>query len=321
MDEKVKTVFKSGAKKMIATGHQCTALLDYRYLHQEVNCAWPPIFIVGAPRSGTTLIYQLLMSAYKFAYLPNIANTFYQCPITALKFGLKYCKPYQSTFASTHGYEEGCLAPSEAGDIWNRWFPHEKREGYNYTPAGWLSPSARREIYRLIAQVEHIFAAPFITKNVKMSVRVPALKEVFPDALYIYIQRDIEEVILSNLVMRRKRDVSWASVMPKNIQAILEMDEIDQVCHQIFSVENDLQDDLRLYPQKNVFLLNYHDLCEAPPTILSKFEAFIGSNKVQLIKTPCSPQPFKLSSPKTAGIVQPEEIERIREIIRTLEKS
>ncbi|RPI02854.1 MAG: sulfotransferase [Calditrichaeota bacterium] len=313
----VEKVIKRVAKKLIAAGHTCTSILDYRYRCHEFKGEWPPVFVVGAPRSGTTLIYQLLMSAFQFAYLPNVANTFYRCPITALKWGMNWCKTYQSTFSSSHGYEKGCMAPSEAGNIWNRWFPFEKREGFNYTPAGWLSPKARREIHCLVTNVEQIFQAPFITKNVKMCVRLPALKEIFPGALYLHIQRDMTDVILSNLVMRRNRGVSWASVMPKNIKIILDMDEIDQVTHQIMDVEHDMMQDLKLYPQQNVFLLTYHELCDSPEGLLARLAHFFELHKVRLVKKPFSPQPFQLSSPKISGVVQPEEIERIREFVRT----
>lgn len=310
-------VIKSVVKKMIAAGHACTSICDYRYRCHDPQSEWPPVFIVGAPRSGTTLIYQLMMSAFRFAYLPNVANTFYRCPITALNWGMKWCKDYQSSFSSSHGYEKGCMAPSEAGNIWNRWFPYEKREGFNYTPAGWLSPAAQREIHGLVANVERIFQAPFITKNVKMCVRVQALQEIFPNALFIHIQREMIDVILSNLVMRRSRGVSWASVMPKNIKAIMAMDEIDQVCHQIMDVEGDMMQDLKLYPHQAIFSLTYNELCESSEGLLIRLAHFFELHKVSLTTKPLSSQSFQISSPKISGIVQPDEIERIRETLRT----
>jgi len=39
---------------------------------------YPPIFIVGAPRSGSTLLYQLLAYYYNFSYFTNYSSLFYR---------------------------------------------------------------------------------------------------------------------------------------------------------------------------------------------------------------------------------------------------
>ena len=39
---------------------------------RESALLWPPVFILGAPRSGSTLLYQVLTEAFDFAYLTNL---------------------------------------------------------------------------------------------------------------------------------------------------------------------------------------------------------------------------------------------------------
>ncbi|NIU01842.1 MAG: hypothetical protein GWN01_13310, partial [Nitrosopumilaceae archaeon] len=68
---------------------------------------------------------------------------------------------------------------------------------------------------QIIAYLEWLFDSPFLTKNVKMSVRLPALKEIFPEAKLIRIRRNPVDIALSLLLARRIRGLEWWSVMPK----------------------------------------------------------------------------------------------------------
>jgi len=269
---------KKSIRAFLRVMHRVSAELDRSYLNQEISRTYPPVFILGAPRSGTTLLYQLLMSAFTFSYIPNISNTFYMCPITAVRFGRRWCKNYQSSFTSTFGHEHGCMAPSEAGNIWNRWFPYEKREGYNYTPKDFLSNASRQDIYRFVAHVENMFRAPFLTKNVKMSVRIPALHEIFPDALYIHIQRDPVQAATSLLRIRRKLNKSWWSVLPKDYQKIINKPDAEQVCYQVYYTENDIAEDLTLIDSSRIFKLQYEQLCQTPVEHLDGIYQFFGKN-------------------------------------------
>lgn len=46
---------------------------------------YPFYFVVGAPRSGTTVLTQVLAHCYNFGYITNIAARFYLCPYCGVK--------------------------------------------------------------------------------------------------------------------------------------------------------------------------------------------------------------------------------------------
>ena len=309
---------KTVAKRILELGHKSTALLDSRFLNRDIQLQFPPVFIVGVPRSGTTLLYQLMMSAFKFAYIPNVANTWYQCPITATRWALRWCQPYQSLFASRHGYEQGCLAPSEAGNIWNRWFPYEKREGFNYTPAGWLSDSAQQEIVRCVAHIEQLFDAPFLTKNVKMSVRIAALREMFPGALFIHISRDPLDAALSLLVVRRKNNKEWWSVLPREYAELEALPELEQVCKQVYFTEQNILDDVKGISDR-VHSLPYSTVCSQPHLTITELSQYFNQSEMNLAPDLKDvPDSFPVSQPKTQGVVSPEEVEKMRQMLDEL---
>jgi len=92
----------------------------------------PPLFIVGAPRSGTTLLYQLVTKHYYFSFIRNIANLYPQIPYILSKFIENVDENTEDTLKSNYGYISGLKSPSEGGMIWNKYFPNEYEHGFNY---------------------------------------------------------------------------------------------------------------------------------------------------------------------------------------------
>ena len=89
-------------------------LLERALSHQGARPVWPPIFIVGPARSGTTLIYQGLTQAFRVSYFSNLAACFPMCPgvvgSTVARVG--GCEPPPS-FKSRYGKTRGWQAPSK----------------------------------------------------------------------------------------------------------------------------------------------------------------------------------------------------------------
>jgi len=313
---------KSLIKKAIDLAHYSTSILDRKYYKESLEPQWPPIFVIGPPRSGTSLLHQILINTSEFAYLPNIANFFYMCPITAIKLGLKFCPKYISTYKSRYGFEKGCLAPSEAGNIWNRWFPQEKRDGFNYTPGGYLSDKEKNIIRQLIYNLETIFSAPFLTKNAKMAVRLPVLYEIFPKALFIQIKRNPVDSALSILLRRRKYNLDWWSVMPKEYQEFKNLPDIEQVCRQVYFIEKNIEDDIQLFNPSQRHVTHYDSLCDNPKNELKKIHNFLATNGISVdVKYDKLPPSFPASKPKIDNWVSEEEFEKIKKIIKNLYQS
>ena len=53
---------------------------DIKYLDM-----FPPVFIIGSPRSGTTVLYQLLCKHLQFGYINNFVSNWPKAPLTATK--------------------------------------------------------------------------------------------------------------------------------------------------------------------------------------------------------------------------------------------
>jgi len=225
-----------------------------------------PVFIIGPPRSGTTLLYQLMVTAFDVSYIPNIANTFYKHPVLVTKIAKTLYPPYSPTWQSSFGVEKGLMAPSEGGNVWNRWFPHAGRDGYEYTTQ--LDPRDKIELTNMINGIEKIFDAPFLNKNVKMSVRIPALLDIYHNTCFIVMERDFDEVVTSNIKMRQRFNRAWMSVAPKEYNRIKRLPIQKQVTHQIKCIIGNIETDLAYY-RPLYTRVKYHQLVSQPYSVIA----------------------------------------------------
>lgn len=114
--------------------------------HYEARQFYPPVFIIGPPRSGTTLLYQILIDRYRFAYFTNFTANFYETPISAFWIAAKLFPDAQlGDYASRYGRTQGWRGPHECGAFWYRWFP---RGEHVYVPPGATPKAHLRELRR-----------------------------------------------------------------------------------------------------------------------------------------------------------------------------
>ena len=290
------------------------SFLEYKKLISSTKkLNYPPIFIVGPPRSGTTLLYQLMVHHFHLAYFPNIADKYNTAPVIATKFGLKYCKPYVSDFTSNYGLIESWMAPHEAGGIWNRWYPTEYNDGYNYTPAGYFDDKTKHIIYQTVAGIEGLFDAPFINKNVKHSVRIQSLVEIFPKALFIQIRRNPFDIVNSIFKSRRVRNQNvndWWSVMPKEIHQLRDKNYLEQICGQVFYLEENIEEDIAAVGRERLNVVHYDELCDYPKKVSDKVSAFVSVHGCNLQIKYDVPESFQKSKYKRDILSDEEEMMR-----------
>ena len=99
---------------------------------------YPVVLVMGALRSGTTLLTQWLANTNEFAYPTNVLSRFYQAPIIGAKIQrLLFDREYnfrneirdfnqEINYSSENGKTRGALAPNEFWYFWRRFFQYEE---------------------------------------------------------------------------------------------------------------------------------------------------------------------------------------------------
>lgn len=244
----------------------------------------PPVFIIGAPRSGTTLLYQILLNHFRFVYFSNIVAHFCHAPVFALMVARRLFSNRDDLhdYSSVYGRTKGMMGPHEAGEFWYRWFP---RGRHVYVP-----PSAtpekhllhlRREILGM-SKVENVSA---LFKNTYNTMRIAPILEALPEASFLVCRRDPVDIAQSVLKGRMKvmgRKDLWWSLPPKEIDVIENHPYWDQVVEQVYYIYKQIEEDKQRFGGSHFFDVSYEALCNDTHVEVSHIERFLNSRGVRL---------------------------------------
>lgn len=237
-----------------------------RYLRLQNR--FPPLFIVGPARSGTTVVYLHLINTFRLAYLPNISRPLPLATATAAALGRLFFS-YRPTYDNTYGVVPGPMAPSDGWTLFHRWFPeHDHSE-----------PTASDRLYELrntVRLLEIIFGAPFAVKNNNNSTRIEELSQTFPDALFVHVKRDIVDASLSLVQARRACGIEvnqWWSVAPPTVYDQTFSSETEQAAVAIRETNSCIRRAFQDISPARRLVLQYEDFCTDP----SAFEHWVQS--------------------------------------------
>ncbi|MEX0980800.1 MAG: sulfotransferase [Bacteroidales bacterium] len=234
-----------------------------RYANSDSGKKCVPVFIIGLPRSGSTVLYQLITDIFDVLYFDNLVNIgreniYFSMRLSELLFKNRPHQSYSSSFGNT--YSDGLHAPSEAGPLWYRWFPKNVSE---VTPE-MVSDKKKKDLRLLFSSLMNRSGKPLVVKNLFTVQRMKVLKEIFPEAKYIYISRD-PFFIAQSIYLGRKMnlvdiDSEWWSVPFPGYESMIGLPAEKQIANQIFELERIIQNELRDVDKDNVVELNYESL-------------------------------------------------------------
>jgi hypothetical protein len=152
-------------------------------------------------------------------------------------------------------------------------------------------------MYRAVAGVERTFDTPFVNKNVKHSVRIRALVEVFPSALFIECRRD--PLAIAQSIYRARAETSthreWWSVMPREIDQLRERNPIDQVCGQIYYVQRNIATDRLIIGPDRFLTVHYEMFCRHPNREIERIATFMNDHGAPTRVRRVLPEAFSVS--------------------------
>jgi len=241
-----------------------------------------PIFVIGPPRCGSTLLYQAMTHYFKFSFFTNeMMNNPYAVPLYVHKHTSSV--EYQSDFTSKHGITIGESAPHEGWPFWRRFYP---RDIHDYiADSQFLTEEKEVEIQNTISFIINFYKRPFLAKNMEIGLRLKSIKKIFPNAVYIVMKRNPKAIASSLLAARLKTHGSksdWWSIRPATYDQLKNTSVSNQVICQISDIYKTIcKDSLGL----NVIDLSYEELCASPTDALDGIADKLLKMGVKLSRT------------------------------------
>lgn len=221
-----------------------------------------PIFIIGNPRSGSSLLYELLISVSNLNFFNNFISKFWKNPI----FGIFFWNTFQQEkwipgYKSEIGkFNNRMNAPSEFQYFWNELFGSYS----NGTSVIEVNTSQKKKIRQKLSEIINFFDNNVIFKSQYwLSYQCEILQELFPHAKFITIKRNKFYTAQSIFFARKKINKNinqWWSIRPKKFKEYLNKKWYQQIVYQI----QDVEDSITRAKLKNNYTICYEDLCKNP---------------------------------------------------------
>ncbi len=255
-----------------------------------------PVLIVGAPRSGSTLLFQVLTEALEFGYLSNLHCLFHGAPSLVERLVRPQRWREESTFSSKHGVVGGLASPSECGAYWYRFFTRKPQ----FVSGSAAAPRKLRALRMSMAALGRASGKPLLFKNLNCALRLEPTAAALPEALFIFITRNVVDNAQSILEARHKvlgRYDRWWSLEPPGYERLETLPAEAQAVEQVLSI-NELVERHRASIGPGRFLhVSYDELCADPASAVAKVEAFLGSHGTTVERRPAAlPESFPIRS-------------------------
>lgn len=258
----------------------------------------PVIFIIGPPRSGSTLLFQLLVSAFDVGYFTNAHARWYGGISYYERFFRPLGKKETVDFSSEHGRTKGKLGPNECGQYWYQFFPRSPHFVDDEVEQSVDVEGLRNSLYR----IRKAYGKPLVVKNLNCSLRLKVFSKVVPDALFIITHREIAETAHSILEGRKKSNGNyneWWSVEPSNVKELRGMSPVEQVVSQYRQIYVDIEEAKKAFREEQFYSINYKNVCLNPHEEIRRVRDWVGVDKIK---------------PVTSSNLIPERFERRQEV-------
>ena len=214
----------------------------------------PSCFVVGAPRSGTTLLTQALAYCTDIGYVDNLIARFFWLPELGIKIRRELAYERSWSGSSAFGATRGVAEPHEFGLFWRRWLGYS--DMFQDEREHDLAPIAVK-LRKMSAQFER----PVLYKPFLMIWHMAEFHDRHaPDSRWIHVVRDTVQNARSLIDFRASRgDIrTWQSLVP--LSARVYESPYEQVVAQVVGINHWIEEQLVDIPGDRVCRVDYNEL-------------------------------------------------------------
>lgn len=280
VDQKLATEFAKNADfETVLTSLNNALSIEEEKLLLDKGDVFPTLHILGAPRSGTTLANQLLLSYLKVGYINNFIATFWKAPTYGIELSKKLLgDEYVSNFKSTYGRTDSIREPHEFGYFWNHHLKYGDLHQHNEKHEQKIPWSKLRHI---LNNMTYRFDSPVVFKSFLFGFHANRAFQEIPKTCFVYIKRDFLSNAFSILKLRKKLNGNiheWGSIKPLQYEKLKDLSVYEQIAGQILCMESEYLNQLEGIPKENKAFFQYESLCEHPSEFVQTIKTLLANH-------------------------------------------
>jgi len=270
---------------------------------------YPVIFIMGCPRSGSTLFLQWLASLKLFSYPSNLIARFYKNPYLGARIQqilIDYDKIRQINIGSTDKFFDsklgktwGALSPSEFWYFWRRFFKFGKIQ---YLEKKAFQKINYKRFLQDIAGLEMAFDKPVVMKGMILNWHIPYLTKLFQKkCLFIHVKREPIFTAQSLYLGRLKffaDEKRWFSYKPPEYSFLKDMSPLAQVAGQVYYTTRAVERGLKTLEPYQFIEIDYEKFCKNPHKFYRILIKHLELFKFNIEKKYVGPKSFDINNQK-----------------------
>lgn len=225
----------------------------------------PQILIVGSPRSGSTLLSQILASTLCVSYFPNVSALFPSAPIWSTRKWMRDFDVVPRAVNNFYGQTVGLRGINDGFHIWNRWLGSH-RYHVDDRP-GELECLDMRAFFGTWSAT---FSKPLLNKNNRNVDAMEVLAGALPRSYFVIVERDLVMIVQSLLRARTfiqgSESAGWGLFADEASQG----DPIESACRQVTRIQTRIDQQLFRIPPDRCLKVQYEHFSQAPATAIDQ---------------------------------------------------
>lgn len=232
----------------------------------------PLVLIVGPPRSGTTLMYQVLAHYWDVSYFTNRNAMFPRSPVMAAKLFERSFAPPESkrqkcNYHSLYGNTAGLRGPNDGFHAWNQFFGEDR-----YDIPAQLPEELQEKMQQFFAAWLAVTEKPLLNKNNRNTVCFATLAKALPTARFVIVERH-PWFVAQSLIKARKwvqgsEKLGWGLGAESVQRGTDHLCYVNSVCRQVANHQKQLHEQMQDIPPERFLHTTYEAFCARPAEFL-----------------------------------------------------
>lgn len=291
--EAIYALFSAGAQAALTPLDLALGVWENRIYERSAPPQRPIVFVVGPPRSGTTLVAQALIASLPVAYFNNLTSVFPRSPILVNRAASRPFRNERIEFRSFYGKSKKWFGPNDALYFWDRWLGRDR----TVIPASVDEPN-RTRLIQFFGAFQEAFPRPLVAKHNNMNAYANVVAPLLPTSIFLCLRRD--PLYLAQALLKSRRDIHGSDDASYGLDDPAQKGRKDNnpyeaVCRQVAFYQTLEREQLEALGPDRYWIVDYEAFCNDPNAIVGRVAKYISRDPICETSVVADLKPFSAS--------------------------